>query len=420
MATRGSSGAAKSVPAQWSMASTDGEGAVVAVIGSRNTVVGFSGDDAPRAVLPTVVGTPRANGVLVGLDIKERYVGDEAMSKRGVLGLRWLVNKGKFVNDVDSGDVEALLRHCYDTELRSNPAEHGLLLAQSPLSCVRTWGTKDGNSPQERIAEVAFEALGVPALCTPHSSVLALFATGRATGTVLELGATVSSSVAVDEGAVIQQSLEYIKVGGDALSDYMMKILSERGYSFTCGGDREIVHDIKEKLGFVALDFDGHPDRRIPSQDGAFEREYELPDGQKISVGNERFRCAEPLFKPAFLGREEGGIEEMVYTSIMRCDVAIRKDLFANVVLSGGGSMFDGLAERLGRELSAIAPRGLFHHPVSVVADPERNYGVWVGGSIFSCTERMWTSAWISRSQYDEEGTAACREVSWSADGSDS
>ena len=77
------------------------------------------------------------------------------------------------------------------------------------------------------------------------------------------------------------------------------------------------------------------------------EKNYELPDGQVITVGNERFRCPEALFRPSFLGMEAGGIHETTYNSIMKCDVDIRKDLYGNCVLSGGTTMFNGIAERM-------------------------------------------------------------------------
>merc|ERR1712130_201087 len=108
---------------------------------------------------------------------------------------------------------------------------------------------------------------------------------------------------------------------------------------------------------------------------------YELPDGNVIVIGNERFRCPEVLFQPSFVGKEASGVHDTTFQSIMKCDVDIRKDLYANVVLSGGTTMFPGIGERMTKELTALAPSTM---KIKVVAPPERNYSVWIGGSILS------------------------------------
>jgi len=106
-----------------------------------------------------------------------------------------------------------------------------------------------------------------------------------------------------------------------------------------------------------------------------------MPDGSVMTVKNQRFRCPELLFKPSFIGKEYPGIHDLTYNSIMKCDIDVRRDLYANVVLSGGSTMFPGLPERLNKEVTKLAPTTV---KVKVLAPPERKFSVWIGGSILS------------------------------------
>ncbi|CAF3674199.1 unnamed protein product [Rotaria sordida] len=364
--------------------------------GSGAIKAGFAGDGQPYTIFSTVIGRLCHSTIVSEFSRKNHYIGNDVIKNKKNLSIHYPIEHGIITN---WDDMEKIWHHTFANELRAAPEEHPVLLSEAPLN---------PKANREKMAQILFEKFNIPgtqsscpylilylcfclAMYVAMQSVLSFYAIGRIFGVVLEIGDGVSHTVPIFQGYAIPHAINRLDLAGRDLTDFMVGLLAERGYAFTTTAEREIVRDIKEKLGYVALDFEQELSSSIHSNN--VEKSYELPDGQRITIGNERFRCSEILFKPTIIGQQELGIAEMVYNTIMKCDIDVRDRLYRTTLIPG-------LGNRLHKEMVTLAPQAT---KVRIIVESERNYAAWLGGSILSSLSSF-QKMWITQQEYNEFG----------------
>jgi actin len=354
--------------------------------GSGLFKAGFSEDFAPFVSFPTIVGKAKNQNLMIGMDQKEFYVGNEAASKMSLLQISNPIVRGQIE---DWTKMEQIWQHTYENELVIDPQEHPVLVTQQPLMTMKY---------NEKLAETFFETFRVDSYYSAISGVLALYASGKTTGIVLESGEGITHSIPIFEGFAIPYATIKLDIGGSDLTKYLINLFKDSGSNISENSYEEIFKLIKEKKCFVSFDFDSSV--KEFQKNRSRELVSTLPDGTEIYLSDQSFKCPEVLFQPTKIEKDIYGIHEAIYQSIQKCNNAIRKDLYSSILISGGNTMFSGINNRLFKEISALAPSTM---AIKTKAPQERKNSVWVGGSILTSIESF-KHLWITAKDYKESG----------------
>jgi actin-related protein len=297
----------------------------------------------------------------------------------------------------DWNAAEAVWRHAFEAVVGPSAlGEHPVLVSEPPLNPVAN---------RKQLLDTLFLGLGVPAVHVSTAGLLAAYGAGKTTATVLDIGHGVTHVLPVFKGYLLPHAVARLDVAGEALTAFLIRLLTERGHYLSERVEHlQLAQRIKENLGYVAAD----PDLAWAECD---EGSYELPDGSEMVLGTERFRCLEPLFRPALLGREVPGVHELVRDCIEGCAIDTRRELYGSIVLSGGSSLAPGLAERLASELQTLESEGNLSAEarvrVRVVAPEGRQELVWRGGAALAELLGPDPTRWVTREEYMGDGVGA-------------
>ncbi|XP_032510479.1 actin-related protein T2 [Phocoena sinus] len=360
--------------------------AVIFDNGSGLCKAGLAGEVGPRHVVHSIVGHPKVKMPSVGANQKKYFVGEEALHGGEVLHLHYPIERG-LITGWD--DMEKLWKHLFERELGVKASDRPVLMTERSLNPRET---------REKMAEVMFESFDVPAFYLSDQAVLALYASACITGLVVDSGDGVTCTVPIFEGYSLPHAITKLYVAGRDITEHLTRLLLASGRTFPCVLDKALVDDIKEKLCYVALE----PEKELSRRSEEVLREYKLPDGSIICIGDQLYQAPEALFSPEQLGIQSPGLSKMVSGSIARCDADIQKMLYGEIVLSGGTTLFRGLDGRLLRELEQAASKGT---TIKITAPPDRCFSTWIGASIITSLSSF-KQMWVTSADFKEFGTS--------------
>lgn len=362
--------------------------------GSATIKAGFAGGSKPKVVVGTKVGRVKHMRIMPGGALEQEqqegpssvYVGRKLDEHRGAFHLEYPMEKGH-VTDGGWDAMEHVWEHIYsESSLNAKMDEHPVLLTEAPLNPRKN---------RNQTAEVFFETFRTPALYFAPPAVLSLYASGRTTGVVLDVGDGVSHCVPVYEGHALPHSVCRSDVAGRDVTMQMQLLLRRGGMAFTTTAESDLVKTMKEQACYVAA----NPEKEEETN-AASKTQYQLPDGQVIDLSSERFRAPEILFNPTLVGSEEMGAADLLASSIMKSDMDLRATLFSQIVLAGGSTLLPGFGDRLLNEVRGLAPA---HTKIRISAPPERIHSTYIGGSILASLATF-KSMWVTRADYEEHG----------------
>lgn len=235
---------------------------------------------------------------------------------------------------------------------------------------------------------------------------MSLFATGRTTGTVVDSGYGITHTVPIYEGFAIPHATTEVPLCGQGLTEYMVQLWEEKArapprcWQVELGAEDLAEAEIfKIKYSRVASDYDAELKSANEGHGAAID--YKLPDGNTITVREELIRIPEMLFQPGLQNQSgEDGLQKHTFDSILKCEPDIKRDLFKNIVLAGGCTMFKGMQERMRKEITALAPSNM---TPGVESPADRKYSCWLGGAILSQIKKF-EDMWITKKDYDSVG----------------
>ena len=386
-------------------------------LGTFNHRIGYSGEDSPKI----------AYQPLIGEDNEKLYFNE--------YGLRYINPKTKvktfMKQDGTIGDFDLFeknINYLLEDVLSLNLSEHPLLFSEPSLH---------NKTNRIKLTEFMFEKYKIPAIYICKSAVLSGFSCGRSTCLVFDSGHNTTYAVPVNEGYALQKSLIKNNIAGDWVTNLVEKNLEKRNininpfFKFKVKKDgekykteflkddaifdktyenfwkKEIIRDLKESClttNDEALKYDEAKDEFIPNSVNQ-ELIYDLPDKNTINMTHDKNLILERVFNPVKEYPEFMGYHQMVNDAISKSDLEIKKELYSNIFLCGGNTLFSGFPERFQKQIINTNKQTFKIKIITHPSNTERKFSAWIGGSILSSLGTF-HQLWLSLAEFEEHGAS--------------
>ena len=386
---------------------------IVIDLGNASTKIGFSGEDQPAVVIPSIYAR---NKILDSDKKNELSSYDQKMDVYG-----YEATKPQYQNDYDiinltpgdhkeltSKEFSEFLHDALEINMGITPTDYDVIVNISPIK----------NEENIRIyGRLFIEDLGFRALAMINSSSLSLYSTGRTTGLVVQCGEKRTYTVPIFEGFPLYHALSKNKLGGKDLTDIYKNGILEANLN-VLPEDIATLRSIKERTSSVPYIYpcDYYLDENF--QDIILEdvRLYKLPDDTIIDIPRKcRLLASEMLFNPKIIESEDPGIRDLIVHSVRKSEIvyeSLKEMLVNNIVLSGGTTMMPGFAERVTKELSGYKDENEWslEFKPNVIADNNRYISKWIGMSMIASMSAF-DKLFIKKAEFQELGEEKFSEV---------
>ena len=355
--------------------------------GSGYMKAGFSGEEAPKVMFPTMVGKTKVEGIYVGDEKKESIIGSEAEKKFGILNISYPIQGGIIVN---WDEMERIWANTFYGELKISPEEHNLLLSESPFIT-----RKD----REKMLEMMFETFNCASTYLVAQSVLAAYSVGKSTGISIDCGHTSLNFAPIYEGFLQRHCVQHIPIAGKDINDILINLLIKNGQVIDSKMQKQSIIKAKESFCFLRYDNEDEIEKKKEEE----TKEWELPDKKKITISKERYQATEVIFDPKQFGYDYPNFQELFKKTVKGIDSDLREIMLANIIFNGGTTLIKGFKNRVTQEIEQAGQDYEFKKKVHTY--PEAQFMAWIGGSILTSLTNF-ENLWITKAEYKEEGKA--------------